>query len=36
MEKNPEVFVHEYDEGHKRVIDGDYAFLMESVNIFII
>ncbi len=31
MEKNPEVFVSEYDEGYKRVIDGDYAFLMESV-----
>jgi ionotropic kainate glutamate receptor 2 len=30
MEKNPNVFVSKYDEGYKRVLDSDYAFLMES------
>ncbi|CAG2109524.1 unnamed protein product [Medioppia subpectinata] len=30
MEKNPSVFVSEYSEGMKRVLEGDYAFLMES------
>ncbi|CAG2175620.1 unnamed protein product, partial [Oppiella nova] len=30
MEKNPSVFVTEYEEGMKRVLEGDYAFLMES------
>ncbi|KAB7507988.1 Glutamate receptor ionotropic, kainate 2 [Armadillidium nasatum] len=28
--KKPSVFVHSYDEGVKRVLDGNYAFLMES------
>jgi hypothetical protein len=30
MEKNPQVFVSKYDEGYKRVLESDYAFLMES------
>mgnify|MGYP002715800948 CR=1 FL=1 len=28
--KKPSVFVPSYDEGVKRVLDGNYAFLMES------
>jgi len=28
--KRPAVFVSSYDEGIKRVLQGDYAFLMES------
>ncbi|XP_018054289.1 PREDICTED: glutamate receptor ionotropic, kainate 2 [Atta colombica] len=28
--KNPSVFVQTYEEGVKRVLEGDYAFLMES------
>lgn len=28
--KRPSVFVSSYDEGIKRVLEGNYAFLMES------
>ncbi|XP_064104775.1 glutamate receptor ionotropic, kainate 2-like [Macrobrachium nipponense] len=28
--KKPSVFVHSYDEGVRRVLEGNYAFLMES------
>nr|XP_053636465.1 glutamate receptor ionotropic, kainate 2-like isoform X4 [Cherax quadricarinatus] len=28
--KKPSVFVHTYDEGVRRVLEGNYAFLMES------
>lgn len=28
--KKPSVFVRSYDEGIQRVLDGNYAFLMES------
>jgi hypothetical protein len=28
--KRPSVFVNSYEEGIKRVLEGDYAFLMES------
>lgn len=28
--KRPAVFVSTYEEGVKRVLEGDYAFLMES------
>lgn len=28
--KKPSVFVNSYEEGIKRVLEGDYAFLMES------
>lgn len=28
--KKPSVFVSDYEEGIKRVIEGDFAFLMES------
>lgn len=28
--KTPSVFVKTYEEGVKRVLEGDYAFLMES------
>lgn len=28
--KRPSVFVSKYEEGVKRVLDGNYAFLMES------
>lgn len=28
--KKPSVFVSTYEEGIKRVLDGNYAFLMES------
>lgn len=28
--KKPSVFVRSYDEGVRRVLDGNYAFLMES------
>lgn len=28
--KRPSVFVQKYDEGIRRVLEGDYAFLMES------
>lgn len=28
--KSPAVFVSSYEEGVKRVLEGDYAFLMES------
>lgn len=28
--KTPSVFVQTYEEGIKRVLDSDYAFLMES------
>lgn len=30
MEKNPEVFVHTYEQGIERVLKGNYAFLIES------
>lgn len=30
MENRPSVFVSSYDEGVKRVLEGNYAFLMES------
>lgn len=28
--KSPSVFVKSYEDGVKRVLEGDYAFLMES------
>ena len=28
--KKPSVFVHNYEEGVRRVLEGNYAFLMES------
>lgn len=30
MENRPSVFVSDYEEGIKRVLEGNYAFLMES------
>lgn len=30
MQNRPEVFVRSYDDGVLRVLDGNYAFLMES------
>ncbi|KAH9425801.1 Glutamate receptor ionotropic, kainate 1, partial [Dermatophagoides pteronyssinus] len=33
MEKHPENFAASYEEGRKRVLMGDYAFLMESTMI---
>ena len=30
MENRPSVFVSSYEEGIKRVLEGNYAFLMES------
>ena len=31
--KKPSVFVSTYDEGIRRVLDGNYAFLMESTTL---
>lgn len=30
MENRPSVFVSSYEDGIKRVLEGNYAFLMES------